>query len=51
MYGHLSSLDTLLADIVWAVKLVLYNGMHYKTHLLYFQCKSQNVRVFDIFFD
>ena len=31
MYDHLSSLDPLLADSVRTVKLMLYNGMYYKT--------------------
>ena len=37
MYDHLSSLDTLLADSVRTVKLMLYNGMYNKTcFFLYF---------------
>ena len=49
MYDHLSSLDTLLADSVRTVKLMLYNGMYNKTCFFVFPFKCWNARVFGLF--
>ena len=50
MYDHLSSLDTLLGDSVRTVKLMLYNGMYYKTCFFFvFPFKCWNARVFGLF--